>query len=289
MFTRASDAARAIAAARRALHAVDWPTQEPLSVRMVLHTGETLEREGDYYGRTVNRAARLRSIADGDRPLVSAATAQLLADALPEGLHLVELGMRELRDLDRPELVYLLVDDDAARRGSRRPTSPRSSRRSRWRRRRGCASAPLFVGRAEPLARLRSLAQHAERGSRQIAVIGGEPGIGKTALAAQAAMELHDAGWLVLHGRCDAGLDVPFQPFVEALDFLAREAPAELVGIAGTARARAGRAAPPVGPRPGAGPARPRADRRRDRPLLRDVGRDPAARAASATRARSRW
>ena len=64
---------------------VDWPTREPLSVRMVLHTGEALERDGDYYGRTVNRAARLRSIADGDRPLVSAATAQLLADALPDG------------------------------------------------------------------------------------------------------------------------------------------------------------------------------------------------------------
>jgi len=26
---------------------------------MVLHTGEALERDGDYYGRTVNRAARL--------------------------------------------------------------------------------------------------------------------------------------------------------------------------------------------------------------------------------------
>src|SRR5207344_1580685 len=112
VFAKASDGARAIATARRALHATDWPTHEPLSVRMALHTGEALERDGDYYGRTVNRAARLRSIADGDRPLVSAATAHLLADALPAGQHLVEVGMRELRDLDRPELVYLLVDDD---------------------------------------------------------------------------------------------------------------------------------------------------------------------------------
>jgi DNA-binding SARP family transcriptional activator len=234
VFTRASDAARAIATARRALHALDWPTREALSVRMVLHTGESLERDGDYYGRTVNRAARLRSIAEGDRPLLSAATAQLLADALPEGLHLVELGMRELRDLDRPELVYLLVDDtlpativpaDAA------PIEPPFALAEPPRLR----SAPLFVGRAEHLARLRSLAARADRGNRQIAVVGGEPGIGKTALAAQAARELHESGWLVLHGRCDAALDVPFQPFVEALDFLAREAPAELVGVAGTA------------------------------------------------------
>src|SRR5207344_2046267 len=176
VFAKASDGARAIAGARRALHATDWPTQEPLSVRMVLHTGETLERDGDYYGRTVNRAARLRSIAEGDRPLVSAATAQLLADALPEGLHLVELGMRELRDLDRPELVYLLVDDDLPAQVASpdlAPIEPPFALAAPPRLR----SAPLFVGRAEPRARLRTLAQQVERGTRQIAVIGGEPGI----------------------------------------------------------------------------------------------------------------
>ncbi len=246
---------------------------------MALHTGETLERDGDYYGRTVNRAARLRSIADGDRPLVSATTAQLLADALPEGLHLVELGMRELRDLDRPELVYLLVDDELPARVASDDLTPIELPFAlvpppRLR------SAPLFVGRAEPAHRLQILAQLAERGNRQIAVVGGEPGIGKTALAAQAAMALHDAGWLVLHGRCDAARDVPFQAFAEALDFLAREAP----GRAGRDRrdrgARPGRAAPPLRPRSGARAPGVDTYRRRDRPLLRDVGRNPPARSA---------
>lgn len=37
---------------------------------MVLHTGEALERDGDYYGRTVNRAARLRSIAEAALAIV---------------------------------------------------------------------------------------------------------------------------------------------------------------------------------------------------------------------------
>lgn len=234
VFTRASDAALAIGAARHALQAVDWPTAQPLSLRMVLHTGEALERDGDYFGRTVNRAARLRSIADGDRPLVSAATAQLLADALPAGVHLVELGMRELRDLDRPELVYLLVDDALpfqAVTAASDPIEPAFALPGPPRLR----QAPLFVGRAEPAARLHELADRAERGDRQIAVLGGEPGIGKSSLAAHVAGRLHDEGWLVLHGRCDAALDVPFQPFVEALDHLAREAPTELVAVAGTA------------------------------------------------------
>ena len=233
VFTRASDAAHALVAAGRALRAGPWPTSEPLSVRMVLHTGEALERDGDYYGRTVNRAARLRSVAEGDRPLVSASTAQLLADELPSGVHLVELGLRELRDLDRPELVYLVVDTElpaVEARPSPTPFEPAFSLPAPPRLR----SAGVFVGREQPLARLRELAARAQRGERQLALIGGEPGVGKTSLAAQVARELHDDGWLVLYGRCDGGLSVPYQPFVEALDFVVREAPAELVGIAGT-------------------------------------------------------
>ena len=220
VFAQPVSAACAVAAARRALHAAQWPTPEPLSVRMVLHTGEALERDGDYYGRTVNRAARLRSIAEGDRPLVSAATAQLLADALPPTQHVVELGMRELRDLEQPELVYLLVDDELPPRplpSAAETIEPALALAPPPRLR----EAPLFVGRAAHLARLHDLAAAAARGDRQIAVVGGEPGIGKTSLAARVARELHAAGWLVLHGRCDAGTHLPYQPFVEALDHLA--------------------------------------------------------------------
>ena len=63
--------------------------------------------------------------------------------------------MRELRDLDRPELVYLLVDDDAPGPGRVAPTplpiEPPFALAPPPRLR----NAPLFVGRAEPLARLR--------------------------------------------------------------------------------------------------------------------------------------
>ena len=36
-----------------------------LTVRMALHSGTTDEREGDYFGPTVNRVARLLAIAHG--------------------------------------------------------------------------------------------------------------------------------------------------------------------------------------------------------------------------------
>ena len=53
---------------------------EPIgpAVRMGIHTGTTDERDGDYFGPTMNRAARLMAAGHGGQILLSAATAQLL-------------------------------------------------------------------------------------------------------------------------------------------------------------------------------------------------------------------
>ena len=72
--------------AQRALSAEVWPTSRPIRVRMGLHTGVCEEREGDYFGPVVNRTARLEGVAYGGQVLVSGVTAELLADALPDGV-----------------------------------------------------------------------------------------------------------------------------------------------------------------------------------------------------------
>src|SRR5262249_10767034 len=54
-------------------------------------------------------------------------------------------------------------------------------------------------------------------GARRVALIAGEPGVGKTRLAAEIAGDAHRDGAVVLYGRCDEDLGVPYQPFVEAL------------------------------------------------------------------------
>src|SRR5438094_9569122 len=68
--------------------------------RMAIHTGET---GADYRGQHVNRAARLRAIAHGEQILISAVTAGILRDALPDGASLIELGRHRLRDLSELE------------------------------------------------------------------------------------------------------------------------------------------------------------------------------------------
>ena len=77
VFVRASDAAVAAVALQRAVDAEPWPGGLALRIRIALHSGEAQLRDGDYFGTTVNRAARLRGLATGGQVLCSTATAAL--------------------------------------------------------------------------------------------------------------------------------------------------------------------------------------------------------------------
>jgi class 3 adenylate cyclase len=53
----------------------------PIRVRIGLHTGTAIEREGDYFGSNVAMAARVAAMADGGEILVSTDIAETLADS----------------------------------------------------------------------------------------------------------------------------------------------------------------------------------------------------------------
>jgi adenylate cyclase len=53
----------------------------PIRVRIGLHTGTAIEREGDFFGRNVAMAARVAAMADGGETLVSSDIAERLADS----------------------------------------------------------------------------------------------------------------------------------------------------------------------------------------------------------------
>jgi DNA-binding SARP family transcriptional activator/tetratricopeptide (TPR) repeat protein len=78
-------------------------------------------------------------------------------------------------------------------------------------------SGARFVGRRQELDRLRALYERAAAGTRQLVLLEGEPGIGKTRLAMQLMQTCEQDGAVALYGRCDADTHVPYQPFVEAL------------------------------------------------------------------------
>ncbi len=73
-------------AAQRALDSEIWPLPESLLVRMGLHTGAASVRDGDYFGSSLNRAARLMGVAHGGQIVCSQATADLARDGVAEGV-----------------------------------------------------------------------------------------------------------------------------------------------------------------------------------------------------------
>ena len=75
-----------------------------------------------------------------------------------------------------------------------------------------------FVGRSAELDRLAALPDRARKDGRQLALVGGEPGSGKTRLARELAEQVTAAGMHVLYGTCDAAVRTPYQPLVEALE-----------------------------------------------------------------------
>jgi DNA-binding SARP family transcriptional activator len=74
-----------------------------------------------------------------------------------------------------------------------------------------------FVGRSGEVEELDSLLTQAVAGARQLVLLAGDAGIGKTRLAAELASRAHERGAVVLYGRFDEETLAPYQPLVEML------------------------------------------------------------------------
>ncbi|WP_084027770.1 BTAD domain-containing putative transcriptional regulator [Mycobacterium avium] len=218
VFDRPSAGAAAAVELQDAIGHEPWALREPMRIRVALHTGEAELRDGDYFGRAVNRAARLRSLAAGGQILCSGATAELVIDTLPDDVVLTDLGMRQLRNLPRPEHVFELRLETGAQAAP--PVQPSAAPMERP----GLPAVLLgpgpFVGRGRELDGLLSAWQSTLAGDMQAVLIAGEPGVGKTRLAGEWSRRVYEQGAVVLYGRCDEDLGAPYQPFAEALRML---------------------------------------------------------------------
>ena len=181
-FERAGAAASAACDAQRALCAETWPEPITLRVRMALHTGACEERAGDFFGPVVNRTARLMATAHGGQVVASRMTADLLADELPDGSALCDLGEHRLKDLGRPERVFQL---NIA--GTNTEFPPLRSLDNRQLSNNLPAQFSSFIGRSTEQTELAELIDQS-----RLVTVTGPGGAGKTRLTLQVAVDMLD-------------------------------------------------------------------------------------------------
>ncbi len=151
-----------------------------LPLRCGLHAGVDERRDGDFYGRAVNRAARIMCAAHGGQILLSKAVADQVGEALPDGASLRDLGTVRLRDLSTPEHMYQLLH---------------SQLRADFPALRSLESVPnnlaqqlnSFIGRERELADIKEMLA-----SNRLVTLLGMGGIGKSRLSTQLAADVLD-------------------------------------------------------------------------------------------------
>ena len=217
-----------------------------MSMRVGLAVGEAEPEDGDWYGRSVVEAARLCARCNGG-DILTTDMVQLLARSRG-GFEFELVGDLELKGLDEPVRVHRVLWAPLANAENQvLPLPPRVA----------SLAASRYVGRVREQEVLDAALKEACAGSLRAVLLSGEPGIGKTTLAAREAAKASKAGVSVLYGRCDEDLFVPYQPWAEALGQLVEQVPPDLVrqhvAANGTVAGRVvpavrARTDPPLGP-----------------------------------------
>ncbi len=182
VFASAGSCIAAAIEMQRAFLSYAWPAGEGLQVRMGVHSGEASQTAVGLVGLDVHRGARIAAVAHGGQIVVSATTAALLRDSMPEGTFVKDLGLHRLKDLGRPEQLFQLQATGlpAAFPPLRSLDNPKLLNNLP-------PQVSSFIGRDAELAEVRRLIS-----TSRLVTLTGPGGAGKTRLGLQLAAELLD-------------------------------------------------------------------------------------------------
>ncbi len=215
IFESAGDAMTAAAAIQRnATLPTPHDVDRAASARVGMSAGDVSVERGDVLGVPVLEAQRLCTACQPGQVLVTDAVRSLTRGR--RGYRFEAVGELTLTGISSPVAPHQVLWE-------RSPIGPPGSLQIDKTPLPGVlATAAIgpFVGRRHELGHLKRSwgASRDGRGCR-VALLGGEPGVGKTRTAAELAREAYLEGTIVLSGSCDEDLAVPYQPFVEALQF----------------------------------------------------------------------
>ena len=190
-FSSASAAVRCAVSMQQLIERRARNLDHALHVRIGLGAGEATVKDGDYFGMPAIEAARLCEDAPADGILASA-TVRILA-GWAGGVTFEPAGRRELKGFPEPLETFEI---------SWAPLAEESAEMPGWPLPGPLRSMPQlgYAGRFEERALLDDSLVRAQAGQRQVVLVAGEPGIGKTRLVFDAAHRAHARGFAVCWG-----------------------------------------------------------------------------------------
>ncbi len=203
MFAGAAEAVAAGVAMQRAVDLHARNEQLDLAIRVGISAGDVTLEDGDCFGTPVVEASRLCAAADGGHILV-AEVVRVLARGRG-GHEMTSVGDLDLKGLPEPVPTFDVGWEPAAGAADLRTRAP-------------------YVGRAKERELLAGRLAAARDDVGGVVLVAGEPGIGKTRLAAEVCAQFD--GLTVLIGGCHDGDVVPYAPFTEAITDWVRRTPA---------------------------------------------------------------
>jgi class 3 adenylate cyclase len=213
-FDSASQAVSCAVSVQQRFERRNRKSDEQLLIKVGLSLGDaTAAADGDYFGMPVIEAARLCDRASGGQILAKEIVAHLAGGRADHAFKAV--GDLELKGIPEALATVEVAWEPLGEEAPSLPLPPRLQE----------MPPGGFVGRAAERERLTELIEEASDGNRRVALISGEPGIGKTRLATHTALEARAQGSFVLYGRCDEELGIPYGPWVEALTHYVEHGP----------------------------------------------------------------
>jgi len=208
VFSSASAALACGVAMQQAVERDNRDRPHSVGLRVGLSGGEVVHEDGDYFGDPVIEAARLCATCASGQILV-ADVVRLMAGRRSR-LEIQSVGELSLKGLgDGLQAVEVLWEPVAEGGGPTIPLPRRLGLRP--------ATSVSVVGRGTELSQLAEAAKRVfANDGREVVLVSGEAGQGKSTLVAEAARITFDNGACVLFGHCEEDLATPYQLFAEA-------------------------------------------------------------------------